>query len=189
MNSAEEIEAKGPLASFPWHTQQQLALASATNVVVVLGGNQSGKSTVGNGAVSRLVRREGPIYRRLRNPEGRRLKIWVSPQTLEKFKSNWEKRLLNEVFAGMDFRYVQSPHTVFTWEDEHGGGELWAKSHDQGFMSFESDVVDLVVFDEEPADPRLYTSAVQRLATTLGIFGSSPAASTVALSLDPCPES
>lgn len=31
--------------------------------------------------------------------------------------------------------------------------------------------------------------AVQRLATTLGIFGSSPAASTVALSLDACPES
>ncbi len=170
MNPVETIESKGPLGSFPWHLQQDFALASATNVVVVLGGNQSGKSTVGNGVVSRLVRREGPVYRRLRNPEGRRLKIWVSPQTLEKFKSNWEQRLLNEVFDGLEFRYVQSPHTVFTWEDEHGGGELWGKSQDQGFMSFESDVVDLIVFDEEPADPRLFTSATQRLATTNGII-------------------
>jgi phage terminase large subunit-like protein len=170
------IERLGPLASFPWHTQQQFGLASATNVVQVNGGNQSGKSTVAAGVVSRLVRREGPIYRRLRNPENRPLKIWVSPQSFEKYKSNWEGRLRDEVFRGMDVThsvevdYRQTPTPVFTWDDEHAeGNTLWGKSQDQGFMAFESDRVDLIVFDEEPKDPRLYTSAVQRLATTNGI--------------------
>lgn len=171
------IERMGPLGSFPWHTQQQFALASATNVVVVLGGNQSGKSTAGAGVVSRLVRREGPVYRRLRNPEHRPLKIWVSPQSFEKYKSNWERRLYDDVFSGMDIThavelgYKQTPVPVFTWDDGCAtGNQLYGKSQDQGFLAFESDVVDLIVFDEEPKDPRLYTSAVQRLATTNGII-------------------
>ena len=173
---SDPTEGQGPLVSFPWHEQQLYAMASATNVVVVLGGNQSGKSTVGGGIVSRLVRREGPVYRRLRKPEGRPLKIWVSPHTFEKYKSNWETRLREEVFTGdreanesVDHKYTQAPSPVFKWDDEHGGGELWGKSQDQGFLAFESDKVDLVIFDEEPKDPRLYTSAVQRLATTNGI--------------------
>lgn len=173
---SKDIAKLGPLIDFPWHTQQQFALASATNVICVLGGNQSGKSTVGAGIISRLVRREGPIYRRLRNPENRPLKIWVSPQTFEKYKSNWERRLLDEVFVGMDVTfgievgYTKSPQPVFRWDDACAeGNELWGKSQDQGFMAFESDVVDLVVFDEEPGDRRLYTSAQQRLATTNGV--------------------
>ena len=170
------IQRMGPLGSFPWHTQQQFALASATNVVVVLGGNQSGKTTVGAGMISRLVRREGPIYRRLRNPENRPLKIWVSPQSFEKYKSNWERRLVDEVFGDLkhthrvEVGYKQTPTPVFEWDDEHAAGnQLWGKSQDQGFLAFESDKVDFVVFDEEPKDPRVYTSAVQRLATTNGI--------------------
>lgn len=165
------------MASFPWHTQQQVALACATNAVVVLGGSQSGKSTVGAGIVSRIVRREGPIYRRLRNPEDRPLKIWVSPQSFEKYASNWEMRLKDEVFKGMDVThsvevgYRQSPTPVFKWDDDCAeSNELWGKSQDQGFLAFESDRVDLIVFDEEPKDPRIYTSAVQRLATTNGII-------------------
>ncbi len=171
------IERMGPLGSFPWHEQQQFVLASATNVVANIAGNQSGKSTAGAGVVSRLVRREGPIYRRLRNPEHRPLKIWVSPQSFEKYKSNWERRLYDDVFAGMDIThrvevgYKQTPVPVFTWDDEFAeGNSLYGKSQDQGFMAFESDVVDLIVFDEEPKDPRIYTSAVQRLATTNGII-------------------
>lgn len=161
----------GPLVNFPWHQQQQFALASATNAIVILGGNQSGKTTAGAGIVSRLVRREGPVYRRLRNPESRPLKIWVSPQTLEKYTSNWEDRLLHDVFAGMKTDYVRSPHPVFTWDDACAAGNtVWGKSQDQGFLSFESDVVDLVVFDEEPGDRRLVTSATQRLATTNGVL-------------------
>jgi len=170
------VQRRGSLANFPWHTQQLFALASATNVVVVLGGNQSGKTEVGAGIASRLVRREGPVYRRLQNPEGRALKIWVSPQSFEKYKSNWERRLHERVFAGMDVThsvevdYKQTPIPVFTWDDEHGGGSLWGKSQEAGFLAFESDVVDMIVFDEEPKDPRVYTSAVQRLATTNGII-------------------
>ena len=166
---AADLDRLGPLVTFPWHDQQRVALASATNTVMVLGGNQGGKTQTGLGIVSRLVRREGPIWQRLRN-RNRPLKIWVSPQTLEKYKSNWEDRLRTEALASMTFHYVQSPHPIFTWEDEYGGGTIWGKSQDQGFMAFESDVVDLVVFDEEPADKRLYTSAQQRVATTNGVI-------------------
>ena len=174
----DPIEQKGTLASFPWHQQQKFALASATNVVVVLGGSRSGKTTVAAGIVARLVRREGPVYRRLRNPEGRPLRIWVSPQLFEKYKSNWERRLLDEVFDGIEHTYTQTPQPVFRWNDSQGGGEVWGKSADQGFLAFESDEVDLVVFDEEPKDPRLYTSAQQRLGSASIMKGSCPKAAS-----------
>ncbi len=168
---ARDLDYLGLLVNFPWHRQQQFALASATNTTVILGGNRSGKSQAALGIVSRLVRREGPIYRRLMAPDGRALKLWVSPQTLEKYISLWEPRLIGQVFNGMKYRYVQSPHHVFTWDDAHASGNtLWAKSQEQGFMAFESDEVDHVTFDEEPADKRLYTSAQQRLATTNGVI-------------------
>lgn len=168
---AKDLEWQGLLTTFPWHTQQAFALASATNVVVVLGGNRSGKTQSALGIVSRLIRREGPVYRRLKDPETRPLKVWVSPQTLEKYNSLWEPRLIGQVFHGLPFRYVQSPQHVFTWDDGCAkGNTLWAKSQEQGFMAFESDEVDLCVFDEEPADKRLYTSAEQRLATTNGVL-------------------
>jgi hypothetical protein len=89
-----ELQALGPAAEFGWHTQQEYALRAATDIILVVGGNRSGKSQVGVGICSRLVRREGPIYRRLRNPKGRALTIWVAPQTDEKAKSLWEPRLL-----------------------------------------------------------------------------------------------
>lgn len=133
--------------------------------------HNSGKTQSGLGILSRLVRREGPIYRRLRNPEARPLKIWVSPQTLEKYLSVWEPRLVDQVFRGIACKYVQSPHHVFTWDDACAkGNTLWAKSQEQGFMAFESDEVDLCVFDEEPEDRRLYVSASQRTATTNGVI-------------------
>ena len=169
-----DIEKRGPLSTFPWHKQQEWALTAATNTVMVLGGNQSGKTTVGAGVVARLVRREGPIYRRLRNPEKRPLRIWVSPQTDEKYESNWEPRLVGDVFAGTTFDYKRSP-AVFRWEDEvtRSRGlppnELWGKSQKQGFLAFESDVVDLIVFDEEPEDPKVYNSSLQRFSTTNGV--------------------
>lgn len=165
-----DLDYMGLLVNFPWHRQQMFALAAATNTIVVLGGNRSGKTQSALGIVSRLVRREGPIYRRLKDPETRPLKIWVSPQTLEKYDSLWEPRLIGQVFHGLKYSYVQSPHHVFTWDDAFArGNTLWAKSQEQGFMAFESDEVDLVIFDEEPADKRLYTSAEQRFATTNGV--------------------
>lgn len=167
----EALQSLGPLVSFPWHRQQANALSADTDVVTILGGSRSGKTTVAAGIVARLVRREGPIYRRLRNADRRPLRIWVAPQLTEKFKSNWEDRLLREVFAGIACRYTQSPHPVFEWDDGcAAGNQLWAKSQEQGFLAFESDEVDLVVFDEEPADRRLYHSAQQRLATTNGVI-------------------
>ena len=179
-----DLDRMGPLVSFPWHKQQQFALSMSTDVGVVLGGSQAGKTTVGMGIVSRLIRREGPVYRRLRNPDTRPLKIWVAPQTLEKFKSNWERRLLTHAFQGVEVDYTQSPYPVFRWHDAvtrklaegqppalAAGlrNELWCKSHDQGHLSFESDVVDLVLFDEEPQDRRLYSSAKTRGTTVNGV--------------------
>lgn len=172
----KDLDYLGLLVSFDWHTQQQFALASATNTVMILGGNQSGKTQAGLGIVSRLVRREGPIYRRLRNPETRPLKIWVSPQLSEKYESNWEARLIGQVFHGIPHTYKQSPHPLFTWHDgttlanKLPPNELWGKSQEQGFLAFESDVVDLVVLDEEPPDPRILTSSQRGLATTNGVI-------------------
>lgn len=165
------VDAMGPLVRFPWHLQQRFALAAATDTVLVLGGNQSGKTQAGLGITSRLVRREGPIYRRLLKPEKRPLKLWISPNLHEKYLSNWEERLIHQVFGGIKHSYVSSPHPVFTWDDECAeGNTLWGKSQEQGFMAFESDEVDMVLFDEEPLDRRLYTSALQRLAGTNGVI-------------------
>jgi len=154
-------------ATFPWHQQQRRGLLACTDIIMALGGSQSGKSTLGAGIVGRLIRREGPIYARLRNPK-RPLKVWVAPLTLEKWRSNWESRLLTDVFAGLGATYTQSPHPVISWRDEYGENTLWGKSQDQGFMAFESDTVDLIVLDEEPEDVRLYGSCMQRFATTNG---------------------
>lgn len=165
-----ELQALGPAAEFPWHEQQMFALRAATDVILVVGGNRSGKSQVGVGMTSRLMRREGPIYRRLRNPRGRALTIWVAPQTDEKAKSLWEPRLLKWA-EGLNATYTQAPHRVLTWSDADGGGSVWIKSQEQGFMSFESDDVDFVLFDEEPEDRRVYASAKTRLATTNGVVG------------------
>lgn len=162
------VRSLGPVAQFPYHTQQLFALRAATDKIIIIGGNQSGKSKAAEGIVSRVVRREGPIYARLRKPE-RPLRIWVSPQTDEKAKSLWEGRLL-KMMDGMDYRYVQSPHRVIIWKDEHGGGELWIKSQEQGFQSYESDAVDLCVFDEEVEDRRVAQSAQTRLSTTNGVI-------------------
>lgn len=168
---AKDLDYLGLLVNFPWHRQQLFALASASNVVVVLGGNRSGKTQSALGIVSRLIRREGPIYRRLKDPGTRPLKIWVSPQTSEKYASLWEPRLIGQVFSGLSYKYVQSPHHVFTWDDACAkGNTLWGKTQEQGFLAYESDDVDLIVFDEEPIDKRLYTSAEQRLATTNGVI-------------------
>jgi len=154
---------------FGWSPPQLTALKAHTDIIMILGGSQSGKSTTGAGIVGRLIRREGPVYRRLRNPE-RPLKVWVAPLTLEKWRSNWESRLLTDVFSGLGATYTQSPHPVITWRDEYGENQLWGKSQDQGFMAFESDTVDLIVLDEEPEDVRLYGACMQRFATTNGVL-------------------
>lgn len=163
-----QLRQLGPVATFPWHKQQLYALRAATDVVAVIGGNRSGKSQVGAGILSRLVRREGPIYARLLEPRGRRLKVWVAPQTDEKARSVWEPKT-RWALEGLEYRYVQSPHKVFSIEDDHGGVEVWLKSQEQGFLAFESDDVDAVIFDEEPEDRRVYASARTRLATTNGV--------------------
>lgn len=170
----------GPLVTVNWHPQQRAALASATDVVMVGGGSRSGKSTTLMGIISRLIRREGPVYRRLKaahakhpdvipDPDTRPLKLWIAPKTGEKAQSVWEPLLREQAFKGMAFTYVQSPHRVFTWADGVSKeNTLWLKSQDQGLLAFESDDVDLVGFDEEPLDRRIVGAATTRTATTGG---------------------
>lgn len=107
--AAEVIRGLGPLATFPWHEQQVAALSAASDVVCVLGGSRSGKTSVAAGIVARLVRREGPIYRRLRDADRRPLRIWIAPQLTEKWRSNWEDRLIGEVFANIAYRLQSEP--------------------------------------------------------------------------------
>lgn len=154
---------------FPWHPQQIVGLKAHTDIVMILGGSRSGKTRLSQGIIGRVIRREGPVYQRLANRE-RPLKVWVAPQTLEKWRSNWESVMLTDVFAGLGATYVQTPHPVITWRDEYGENQLWSKSQDQGFMAFESDTVDLIVLDEEPEDPRLYGACISRFATTNGVL-------------------
>lgn len=166
-----EVGNAGSLTGLSWHRQQQYALLSDTDHVVILGGSQSGKTTVGAGIVAKIVRREGPIYQRLRNRHKRPLKIWVCPQLHEKYLSHWERRLNQDVFAGFDVRYTESPHPVFTWDDSIArDNTVWAKSQEQGHLAFESDEVDLILFDEEPQDPRVYVSSLARLSATNGVI-------------------
>jgi phage terminase large subunit-like protein len=154
--------------TFPWHRQQELALNARTDTIVVLGGNQSGKTQVGVGIVARLCRREGPIYARLQKPN-RPLKIWIAPLTGEKWRSNWEPRL-NEALIGLGADYAESPHPVYSWTDQYGENTIWGKSQEQGYRAFEGDPVDLVILDEEPDDQRIFTSCKQRFATTNGVL-------------------
>lgn len=172
----------GPLLSFPWHRQQRVALAQATDTIVILGGTQGGKSSAGMGILARVMRREGPIYRRLQaahrkhptviiDPDTRPLKLWVAPKTGEKALSVWEPLLREQAFGGLPYDYVQSPHRVFTWADGVSReNTLWLKSQDQGLLAFESDAVDLVLFDEEPLDRRLVGAARGRTTTTNGVI-------------------
>jgi phage terminase large subunit-like protein len=157
------------IANFPWHPQQLWALKAHTDIIMVCGGSRSGKTRTAMGIIGRVIRREGPIYARLRNRE-RPLKIWVAPLTLEKWTSNWETTMLTDVVAGLGATYTQSPHPVIEWRDEFGPSVVQAKSQDQGFMAFESDTVDLIVLDEEPEDPRLYGACMSRFATTDGVL-------------------
>src|SRR6267378_5083460 len=83
-------------ATFPWHSQQIIGLKAHTDIIMVLGGSRSGKTRLSQGIIGRLIRREGPVYQRLTNRE-RPLKIWVAPQTLEKWTSNWETTMLTDV--------------------------------------------------------------------------------------------
>lgn len=165
----QHLEQAGLAATFPWHVKQEFAMRAATDVIVLLGGNRSGKSQGALGIISRFIRREGPLYSRIRKPKGRELKVWVAPLTGEKYRSLWEPRLRTQAFLGMEYHHKKAPEDVFAWKDKQGGGTLWGKSAEQGPMAFESDDVDLCVFDEEPDDPQVYSSAVTRMATTNGI--------------------
>ena len=165
----QHLDSAGLAASFPWHVKQESGMRAATDIIVLLGGNRSGKSMGGLGIISRFIRREGPVYQRLRRPKGRELKVWVAPLTGEKYRSLWEPRLRTMAFAGLEFHHKKAPEDVFVWQDKQGGGSLWGKSAEQGPMAFESDDVDLCVFDEEPDDRQVFSSAVTRMATTNGV--------------------
>jgi hypothetical protein len=202
---SEERMARDPSGWFPWHRIQTWILDSPAlvdkpvRVILVAGGNRGGKTKVGMGMYSQVIRRESPINDQLlmQDPltgqirvKGPRdpLNIWVAPPTLEKARLDW----LNPsdqmgLFYWQGDRHVhfrQSPDTVLFsrppgyTENEIGKGpeahlglcdKTVMKSQDQSVLSFESSAVDMCIFDEEVQDVKKWNSVLLRLATNNGV--------------------
>ena len=60
------LDRLAPVYGFPWHAKQLVALRESPDVLCIPAGNRGGKTEVAAGIVGRLVRREGPIYNRLK---------------------------------------------------------------------------------------------------------------------------
>lgn len=123
-----------PATFFPWHEIQQWILdvpkkvEGDTRVVLVSGGNRGGKSKVGMGVLSQLLRRESPINDQLRTtdkytgevrPKNDRdpLTIWVVPPTLEKARRDWVSPQdgygLKHWIGSLYVDYKKSPDLIF----------------------------------------------------------------------------
>jgi hypothetical protein len=104
---AEKRQHTDPAAWFPWHRIQswlleapELTGGKPTRVMLVAGGNRGGKSKIGMGIYSQLIRRTSPLNKQLitqdkvsgrLRPKGPKdpLTIWVIPPTLEKARQDW----------------------------------------------------------------------------------------------------
>lgn len=168
-----------PARYFPAHEQQRKARASVADITLLLGGNRAGKSATAKLIIADVVRRRSPINERLTwdeetqghtRPVDRPLTIWVATPTLEKFRRDWlhpadpEESLghmLGDAYADLDENPDIVLHTKF-------GDHIIAKSYDQGYLSFESSSVDLVILDEEPPTEKIVNSCLMRLATNNG---------------------
>jgi phage terminase large subunit-like protein len=95
-----------PADFFPWHDIQKWVLESPGQVegdvrmMFIAGGNRGGKSAVGKGLLSQVVRRTNPINDQLRTMDKYTgqvrkkhdrdpLTVWIVPPTLEKARQDW----------------------------------------------------------------------------------------------------
>ncbi len=186
-----EIEAgkeRDPAAYFDFHPQQIQAKSLNARVVMVLGGTQSGKSTTAKSVIADIVRRRSVLNQRLMIDTAtgkptrdlwRPLTIWAATPTGEKFRLDWSEPAHGEsleYWLGDTFLEKKlSPDLYYKTRVQAPNGQLVedkiiAKSYDQGYLSFESSVVDIIVFDEEPPEVKIVNSALGRLATTNGVL-------------------
>lgn len=195
-----------PADHFPWHSiQRWLRVApgltkKSTRVMMIAGGNRGGKTKVGMGIYSDLLRRKSPLNRQLQTTNqktglNRRknlrdpLTIWVVPPTLEKARQDWilpQDGMGLEYWAGNLFvKLEQSPDLmVLTRPPGVTEKELWQngvlnkklcdktliKSQDQKLETFESSEVDAVFFDEEVQKEEIWNSCLLRVGTTSGVI-------------------
>jgi phage terminase large subunit-like protein len=193
-----------PAEFFPWHRIQEWVFEAPrlfpnpVRIMLMVGGNRSGKSKLAMGLMSRILRRTSPLNEQLLTTDPITgairaksttdpLRFWIVPPTSEKLREDW----INPA-DGMGIRYwigdrfVQhrkSPDQVFlaappgvnVYEedgtiDETKCDRLLGKSQDQDLLTFESSEVDIAIFDEEPKDPDIVTSTLMRIATTNGVL-------------------
>jgi hypothetical protein len=202
-----EIDQRGrttPTDVFPWHKIQSWVLHAPelvdgpTRILMVTGGNRSGKTKVLMGMYSNLLRRQSALNKQLittdrhtgevRVKDGTDpLSIWVVPPTLEKARQDWmnpSDRMGLKYWAGDLFvKYERSPdHVLYTrtpdleFRNRDGGIDITAldktilKSQDQDLYTFESSEVDAVFIDEEFQDRAKFTSCLMRIATSNGFI-------------------
>lgn len=194
LKSEMEVRAReDPAEWFPTHPRQDRFLELAEWVVrrygslrllLAIGGNRSGKSTIGKLLLGKILRREHPIFWQFtkmdrftgqRIPIGRDdpLNIWVVPPTDEKLRNDiWDPPTPEESlehFIGPDLitRNIRSSGR-FEMETVYGD-KILGKTQRQDIMTFESSAVHIIWWDEEPDDEQKFNSGLLRLGTTNGI--------------------
>lgn len=118
------------------------------------------------------------------------MRIWVIPPSLGKARQDWItppdglgiKRWLGDLYLDMRLtpdtviyaRPVGIPkETSDRWtkkEMEEKATAIYVMSQDQDLLKFESSIVHVAIFDEEPDDRAQVNSVLMRLATTNGIL-------------------
>lgn len=203
----ERRKSARPSDHFPWHDIQKWVLGSAalakkaTRIFLIAGGNRGGKSKVGMGVLSQMLRRESPLSRQLMttDPSTGRVRakgsrdpitVWIVPPTLEKARQDWlspQDQMGLKFWAGELFlKHTEQPDNIIYCRppgraveemyDSEGKlrkdicDKILIKSQDQRLETFESSEVDLVIFDEEVQDEKIWNSCLLRIATTNGVL-------------------
>ncbi|MDH4183347.1 MAG: terminase large subunit [Nitrospinota bacterium] len=169
----------------PYPTQERFHAAEVKNSqVLFMGGNQTGKTTCGAAAIAYHLTGRYP-----KRWKGRRftapIKAWAGSPTGETTRDGVQTRLLGDISkpsglgtGAIPRKYIHS-HTVkrgikdsidvaLIKHSSGGWSKLQFKSYDQGREKWQSEVLDLVWFDEEPpAD--IYSEGITRVVTKKGL--------------------
>jgi phage terminase large subunit-like protein len=182
-----------PADWFPLHEQQikvielpkiVLDRGKSVRVIMAMGGNGDGKSKVGMALISKILRREHPLFYQFRTMdmvtgEIRPLRkedpitIWAIPPTDEKLRQDiWDPtdRMGLPYWVGEDL-IVKDSRAAGNFEIQSTfGDKIYGKTQKQDLVTFESSSVHIVWFDEEPDDEKKFNSCLLRLGTTNGFI-------------------
>lgn len=195
---------KSPSDYFPWHGLQEWVfhapdlMPNPVRVILIVGGNRSGKSKLAMGILDRILRRDSHLNDQFLTTDqytgeirvkddSDPLRVWVVPPTGEKFREDWvnpaDGRGLKYWMGDRYITHRQSPDYVFIGKppgtdpvgpdgeiDHSKCDRILGKSQDQDLLTFEASEVDVAIFDEEPPDPDIVTSTMMRIATSNGVI-------------------